>query len=37
MVESDVGIRICIGLLDKMVMLHEAEKGSEGAKAFDIG
>jgi len=37
MVESNVGVRIYIGLLDKMVMLHEAEEGSEGARAFDIG
>jgi ataxin-10 len=37
MVESNVGVRICIGLLDKMVTFHEAEEGSEGARAFDIG
>ncbi|KDR80569.1 hypothetical protein GALMADRAFT_135707 [Galerina marginata CBS 339.88] len=34
---TKVGVRICIGLLDNMVRLHEAEEGSEGAKAFDVG
>jgi ataxin-10 len=37
MIKSKVGIRMSIGLLDKMVVLHEAEEGSEGAKAFDVG
>lgn len=37
LVKTKVGVRICIGLLDNMVKLHEAEEGSEGAKAFDIG
>lgn len=37
LVKSKVGVRICIGLLDNMVGLHEADEGSEGAKAFDIG
>ena len=37
MVKSKVGIRMSIALLDKMVVLHEAEEGSEGAKAFDVG
>jgi ataxin-10 len=37
LVKSKVGVRICIHLLDNMVNLHEAEEGSEGAKAFDIG
>ncbi|PPQ90769.1 hypothetical protein CVT25_010158 [Psilocybe cyanescens] len=35
--KSNVGVRICIGLLDNMVRLHEAQEGSEGAKAFDVG
>ncbi|KAF5316523.1 hypothetical protein D9619_006383 [Psilocybe cf. subviscida] len=35
--KSKVGVRICIGLLDNMVKLHEAEEGSEGGQAFDIG
>ncbi|KAF8909342.1 spinocerebellar ataxia type 10 protein domain-containing protein [Gymnopilus junonius] len=34
---TKVGVRICIGLLDNMVGLHEAEEGSDGAKAFDVG
>lgn len=37
MVKSNVGIRMSIALLDKMIVLHEAEEGSEGAKAFDVG
>jgi ataxin-10 len=37
LVKTKVGVRMCIGLLDNMVKLHEAEEGSEGAKAFDIG
>jgi ataxin-10 len=37
MVKSKVGIRMSVALLDKMVVLHEAEEGSEGAKAFDVG
>ncbi|KAF8967697.1 spinocerebellar ataxia type 10 protein domain-containing protein [Flammula alnicola] len=37
LVKTKVGVRICIGLLDNMVNLHEADEGSEGAKAFDIG
>ncbi|KAF8202194.1 spinocerebellar ataxia type 10 protein domain-containing protein [Pholiota molesta] len=35
--KTKVGVRICIGLLDNMVKLHEADEGSEGAKAFDVG
>ncbi|PPR03220.1 hypothetical protein CVT26_008068 [Gymnopilus dilepis] len=35
--KTKVGVRICIGLLDNMVSLHEAEEGSDGAKAFDVG
>lgn len=35
--KTKVGVRICIGLLDNMVGLHEAEEGSDGAKAFDVG
>ncbi|KAH9479488.1 Copper transport protein 86 [Psilocybe cubensis] len=34
---SNVGVRICIGLVDNMVRLHEAKEGSDGAKAFDVG
>lgn len=37
MVKSKVGTRISIGLLDKMVVFHEAVEGSEAAKAFDVG
>jgi ataxin-10 len=37
MVKSKVGIRMSVVLLDKMTLLHEAEEGSEGAKAFDVG
>jgi len=37
MTRTQVGVRICIVLLDNMVRLHEAEEGSEGAKAFDVG
>ncbi|KAJ7132123.1 spinocerebellar ataxia type 10 protein domain-containing protein [Mycena epipterygia] len=32
-----IGVRICISLLDNMVQLYDAEDGSEGAQAFDIG
>ena len=35
--KSKVGVRVCIGLLDNMVRLHEAEEGTDAAKAFDIG
>ncbi|KAJ7746864.1 spinocerebellar ataxia type 10 protein domain-containing protein [Mycena maculata] len=31
------GVRICVSLLDNMVQLYDAEDGSEGARAFDIG
>ncbi|KAJ7623465.1 spinocerebellar ataxia type 10 protein domain-containing protein [Roridomyces roridus] len=31
------GVRICVHLLDNMVRLYDAEDGSEGARAFDIG
>lgn len=34
---SKVGVRVCIGLLDNMVRLHEAEEGTDGAEAFDVG
>ena len=37
MVKSKVGTRLSIILLDKMVVFHEAEEGSEAANAFDIG
>lgn len=37
MVKTKVGIRMSVSLLDKMVVLHEAEEGSEAGKAFDIG
>lgn len=37
MVKSNVGIRMSVALLDNMVILHEAEEGGEGAKAFDVG
>jgi ataxin-10 len=35
--KSKVGVRVCIALLDNMVRLHEAEEGTDAAKAFDIG
>ena len=35
--KSKVGVRVCIGLLDNMVCLHEAEEGTDAAKAFDFG
>lgn len=35
--KSKVGVRVCIGLLDNMVRLHEAEEGTDAGKAFDIG
>ncbi|KAJ3517733.1 hypothetical protein NLJ89_g323 [Agrocybe chaxingu] len=37
LVKTRVGVRISIGLLDNMVRLHEAEEGSDAAKAFDVG
>ena len=37
LVKTKVGVRMCIGLLDNMIKLHDVEEGSEGAKAFDIG
>jgi len=35
--KSRVGARICITLLDRMVLLYDAEESSDGAKAFDYG
>ncbi|KAJ3855487.1 spinocerebellar ataxia type 10 protein domain-containing protein [Lentinula lateritia] len=32
-----IGARICIILLDDMVKLYDADEGSEGARAFDVG
>ncbi|KAF9054428.1 spinocerebellar ataxia type 10 protein domain-containing protein [Panaeolus papilionaceus] len=37
LVTTKVGNRIGISLLDSMVNLHEAEEGTEAAKAFDLG
>ncbi|KAF9563954.1 hypothetical protein CPC08DRAFT_299078 [Agrocybe pediades] len=37
MTKTQVGVRICVVLLDNMVRLHEADEGTEGAKAFDVG
>lgn len=34
---SRAGVRVCIGLLDNMVGLHEAAEGSDAAKTFDVG
>ncbi|KAJ3935187.1 MAG: spinocerebellar ataxia type 10 protein domain-containing protein [Lentinula lateritia] len=34
---TPIGARICIILLDDMVKLHDADEGSEGARAFDVG
>ncbi|TFK74928.1 hypothetical protein BDN72DRAFT_832639 [Pluteus cervinus] len=31
------GVRICISLLDSMVRLYDADEGSEGGQAFDVG
>ena len=31
------GSRVCIGILDDMIRLHEADEGSDAAKAFDTG
>lgn len=35
--ETQVGARICIALLDRMVTLYDAEDSSDGGKAFDYG
>ena len=35
--KSRVGARICVNLLDRMVLLYDAEESSDGAKAFDYG
>ncbi|KAJ3571925.1 hypothetical protein NP233_g3434 [Leucocoprinus birnbaumii] len=35
--KTNVGIRMCISLLDNMLRLFEADEGSVGAQAFDIG
>lgn len=32
-----MGARICITLLDRIVLLYDAEESSDGAKAFDYG
>ncbi|KAJ4000874.1 spinocerebellar ataxia type 10 protein domain-containing protein [Lentinula boryana] len=32
-----IGARICIKLLDDMVKLYDADEGSDGARAFDVG
>lgn len=34
---SKIGGRVCVSLLDNMVRLYDAEEGTEGAQAFDIG
>ncbi|KAL9713638.1 hypothetical protein Ac2012v2_003249 [Leucoagaricus gongylophorus] len=34
--QTDVGVRICISLLDNMLRLFEADEGSIEAQAFDI-
>ncbi|GAW09512.1 ataxin-10-like protein [Lentinula edodes] len=34
---TPIGARICIILLDDMVKLYDADEGSEGARAFDVG
>ncbi|KAG1831254.1 spinocerebellar ataxia type 10 protein domain-containing protein [Suillus variegatus] len=35
--KSRGGARICITLLDRMVLLYDAEESTDGAKAFDYG
>lgn len=35
LVETQVGARLCIALLDRMVTLHDAEESSDGGEAFD--
>jgi len=35
--KSKIGIRVCVCMLDGMVSLYDAEDGSDGAKAFDVG
>ncbi|KAF5362419.1 hypothetical protein D9756_002436 [Leucocoprinus leucothites] len=35
--KTDVGVRMCVSLLDNMLHLFEADEGSIGAQAFDIG
>ncbi|KAF9453597.1 hypothetical protein P691DRAFT_658323 [Macrolepiota fuliginosa MF-IS2] len=35
--KASVGVRVCVCLLDNMLRLFEAEDGTEGARAFDIG
>ncbi|KAG2122107.1 spinocerebellar ataxia type 10 protein domain-containing protein [Suillus clintonianus] len=35
--KTRVGARICITLLDRVVLLYDAEESSDGAKAFDYG
>ncbi|KAG1741090.1 spinocerebellar ataxia type 10 protein domain-containing protein [Suillus lakei] len=35
--KARVGARICITLLDRVVLLYDAEESSDGAKAFDYG
>lgn len=37
LIDTPVGIRICISLLDDMVKLYDADESSDGARAFDIG
>ncbi|KAF8661318.1 hypothetical protein AX16_001415 [Volvariella volvacea WC 439] len=37
LVRTPNGIRVCVYILDNMVKLHEAEEGTSGAEAFDVG
>ncbi|KIY52926.1 hypothetical protein FISHEDRAFT_34347, partial [Fistulina hepatica ATCC 64428] len=35
--EAQIGLRICVLMLDAMIKLHDADESSEGGKAFDYG
>ncbi|KAK7028293.1 Ataxin-10-like protein [Favolaschia claudopus] len=34
---TDIGVRMCILLLDDMVQFYDADEGSDGARVFDVG
>jgi ataxin-10 len=37
LIRAPIGSRLCIILFDNMASLYDAQEGSDGARAFDIG
>ncbi|TFK39966.1 spinocerebellar ataxia type 10 protein domain-containing protein [Crucibulum laeve] len=35
--KATIGARVCVALLDDMLRLYDADEGTEGAQAFDVG